>query len=97
MTDKHEKWTETFERWLSDGESWIGVFENHDLGHPDAGRRVAFCFDVDDWDKGTTTTHAPDHKEIGLGWRYLLISKHRTVEGALKAMTEDRCDISLAG
>ena len=82
---------ETFTRWLSDGESWIGVFENHDLGHYDIGRRVAFCFDNTDEAKAEVgETQAPGHKAIGLGWRYILVAICHTVEEAEAAM---RCGV----
>jgi hypothetical protein len=40
-----ESTDQTFTRWLSDGSTWIGVFENQDLGHPDVGRRIALPYD----------------------------------------------------
>lgn len=64
--------------WLSDGTTWLGVFENHDLGHYDIGKRCCFPFSTEDgsFDKAIVgETRAPDGKHIGLGWRYLLAYK----------------------
>ena len=108
--------TETFARWLSDGQTWIGVFENRDPGHPDMGRRIAMPFDVKDLatarTRGEATalnrawvaehrevtvippseiqhpSHAPEEAVKGLGWRYLLIAKVRTVDEAEALMSE---------
>ena len=78
---------QTFERWLEDGRTWIGVFENHDLGHPDVGRKIALSFDNSQDDQATIgETRAPDHQQIGLGWRYVLTGKYRRADEALAAM-----------
>ncbi len=75
---------EIYARWLSDGQSWIGVFENHDLGHPLVGHRVSFQFDLAQLTSAVIgQTRGPDHKEYGLGWRYLLIAKALTVDEAV--------------
>jgi hypothetical protein len=77
----------TFLRWLKDGKSWIGIFENQDLGHPEGGRRVALQYDESQWDKAERGSgHAPDHATYGFGWRYLLVAKCRTADAALKEM-----------
>jgi len=87
MTDRKEAARATFDRWLSDGTSWIGVFENHDLGHPDIGRRVARVFDIGDLPLAKIgSTRAPDHDEIGLGWRYILVAACDTTDKAMDAM-----------
>lgn len=83
--------TRVFKRWLADGESWIGVFENIDLGHPDLGLRIARVFDLSEIDKADIgRTRAPDHASIGLGWRYALIAVCYTVEEACEKMEERR-------
>ena len=75
--------TAMFEKWLADGETWIGIFENHDLGHYDIGRRIAMSFDDSLWDKAELKkTRSPDHKAIGFGWRYLLICRTHDVAEA---------------
>jgi hypothetical protein len=84
-----ETQAETFARWLLDGETWIGIFENHDLGHPDRGRRVALPFDTsvkppEPW----TNMRAPDHPSIGLGWRYVLVAICTNVHDAVQALKE---------
>lgn len=79
-----------FHRMLRDNETWIGVFENRDLGHPHIGRRVALAFDESQWDHaipGKTTS--PDHVDIGLGWRYVLVSKCETAHSAVSALKGD--------
>ena len=78
---------QVFTRWLADGQTWIGVFENHDLGHRDLGRRVAFSFDVSQLHTVTLQqTRCVDHPSIGLGWRYLLVAQCHTVQDALRAL-----------
>ncbi len=80
---------DTFNRWLADGKSWIGVFQNQDLGHPDTGRRIALCYDDSQyWQMAVGQARAPDHRDIGMGWRYVLQVKCRTVEEAVAAMDE---------
>ena len=79
-----------FTSWLADGSSWVGVFQNQDLGHPDAGRKIALCYDDSQfYGMGVGQARAPDHADIGLGWRYRLIAKCRTVEEAMDAMDEN--------
>jgi hypothetical protein len=78
---------QSFERWLEDGQTFIAVFENHDLGHRDRGRRVAFPFDdskLPAFEVGKT--QAPDHGTIGLGWRYLLVFKTKDAQAAVDAL-----------
>lgn len=77
-TNRDETMGETFARWLSDGSTWIGVFENQDLGHRDLGRRIALAYDdAFDDQAAIGKTHAPDRRETGPGWRYLLVAKLR--------------------
>lgn len=76
--------------WLVDGDTWIGVFENHDLGHPAMGRRCAFPFSLSDGSyEGSEIgkTRAPDGKTIGLGWRYILVWKGTDPDEAMKELT----------
>ncbi len=81
---------QTFTRWLKDGQTWIGCFENQDLGHPDLGRRVVMPYDVRQFDGATVgKTTAPDHRSIGLGWRYILTAKVRTVAEALSFLEHE--------
>lgn len=83
MTHQHTSVLPKLQQWLADGESWIGGFENHDLGHPEIGRRVLFVFDDSQWeDAKLGSTRSPDHAEIGLGWRYVLGLKTRDAEEA---------------
>lgn len=77
-----------FTEWLSDGESWIGVFENQLLGDPHAGERIAMAFDNSDYDKARFGMRAPDTREL-IGWRYTLVAKCRTVDCAVEAMAEE--------
>lgn len=74
-------------QWLSDGQAWVGVFENHDLGSPDVGRRVAMAFDIAQFDVATLGMRAPDTRTL-IGWRYGLVAKCKTVEEALTEMRE---------
>lgn len=79
----------TIERWLADGDTWVGVFENRDLGHRDFGARCAFPFALSDGSFERAEigrVHAPDGRMIGLGWRYVLVAKCRDVESALEAL-----------
>jgi len=78
---------ETFERWLSDGTTWIGIFENHDLGHSDLGRRIARPYDASQEEVAKLkSTTASDHKAIGFGWRYILVAKCHTADEAIAAL-----------
>jgi hypothetical protein len=78
---------ETFVRWLSDETTWIGIFENQDLGHHDNGRRIARSFDISTFDAATVgKDRAPDHQSIGLGWRYILVAKTTDLDTALVAL-----------
>lgn len=77
------------EEWLKDGDTWLGVFENHDLGHPDMGRRCIFPFSLSDgsWEAAKEgETRAPDGKSIGMGWRYLLIIKTKDPVEAVNSL-----------
>lgn len=77
-----------FGRWLSDGKSWVGVFQNIELGHPEGGSKIAFCYDAAQFDAAKINeTQAPDGQH-GLGWRYRLVAKCRTVLEAMEAMEE---------
>jgi len=86
--EEHQQMRNTFKRWLSDGESWIGCFENQDLSSGNCGHRFALCFDDKQWDAGIISkSRAPDHKDIGLGWRYTLKLKTREIETAVAYVT----------
>ena len=81
---------EVIDRWFANGNEgdWVGVFENHDLGHPDLGRRFAAFYDKDQWGSGEVgRTTGPD-SAIGLGWRYLLVEKCLTPMVAKAAMAD---------
>ena len=83
---------ETFERWLADGQSWIGVFENKALDSGDVGKRVAFVYDIADMDKAEVgKLRAPD-SNVGVGWKYILIAKATTVDQALALMSPEPFD-----
>jgi hypothetical protein len=74
-------------RWLARGDG-IGVYENHDLGHPDIGHKqfVSFGSAAAQLETDDPPTRLPD---IGgrINWRYSLVGTHRDkVEG-------DPCDI----
>jgi hypothetical protein len=85
---------ETFTRWLADGRTWIGIFHNHDLGHPDVGRRIAIPFHVFYSAAAPLQSSAPDDltrkSGLGPGWRYLLVAKADTVDSAIEALKEGR-------
>lgn len=86
-----------FARWTERGDI-ICVFENHDLGHYDMGRRVAIPFAPELAIQFNVTGHlptgvsmatqAPDNATIGLGWRYLLVARCSTVDDAMAVMDE---------
>ena len=76
----------TFQRWLEDPTTWIGVFENKALDSADCGMRFALAFDVSNLDDATIgETRAPD-TAMGMGWRYLLVAKCASVEEVMEAM-----------
>lgn len=74
--------------WLKDGSTWIGVFENHDLGHLMFGSRVAIPFDVSNFNDTPLGMRAPDINNHIL-WRYVLVAKCRTLEEAEAALFND--------
>ena len=68
---------------FEDPDTWVGVFENHDLGHSEIGRRIAFPFAMAQFEVGEIgKTRAPDTRKL-LGWRYILIAKCRTGDEAM--------------
>ena len=82
---------EVIDRWFRDADSgdWVGVFENHDLGHYDIGRRFGAVYGAEQWDAAVIgRTNGPDNAETGLGWRYLLVAKCRTAVEAKEAMAD---------
>ena len=79
--------------WFSDPDTWVGIFENHDLGHPQVGLRCAFPFRISDGslDKAEVNkTRAPDGRTIGLGWRYLLVAKCKDADATLIALRREQ-------
>ena len=79
----------TFARWMRNGDTWIGVFENAALDSADMGRKLALPFDTSLFDGAVIgKDHAPD-TSIGLGWKYILVAKCRSVEEALTAMDDE--------
>ena len=90
-----ESTKEKFERWLSDGTTFVGVFENHDLGHCDVGLRVAFPYDISQWDSAIVgQSRAPDTAQFGFGWRYVLIGKCKNADEALVVLEGVKNEIS---
>ena len=81
---------EVIDRWFDSGNEgdWVGVFENHDLSHPDLGRRFAAFYDQNQWDAAEIMRTTGPDSPIGLGWRYLLVEKCRTPDGAKAAMAD---------
>lgn len=88
---KGESNKQIFDRWLSDGQTCIGVFENKAMDSATAGMRTALSYELSQWDQlvvGKTT--APDSK-FGAGWKFLLVAKCKTTDEALKAMEGESC------
>ena len=72
-----------FERWMRDVDTWIAVYENHDFGSPQFGRRIALPCNRSQWDAARIgKSCAPSHPDIGRGWRYILIAKCDSVDDA---------------
>lgn len=87
-TDQH-KTRQAIERWFADGDTWVGVFENHDLGSQQVGVRCAFPFTLSNGSMEASrvgSTKAPDGSRIGMGWRYVLVAKCRTADEAMAAL-----------
>lgn len=83
---KPEDSAEQIVRWFQDRDTWVGVFENHDLGHPKVGAKVAAPFSKSQLDVAIIgRTHMPDTPTI-IGWRYILIAKCLTAEDAIKTL-----------
>lgn len=79
------KWRETFNRWLSDKQTFIGVFENQALDSASAGSRIALAFALADYDKMALGSRAPD-TAAGMGWKFGCVGKALTVEQAINLM-----------
>ena len=82
----------TFRRWLADGTSWIGVFENQALDSLNRGQRVALQFDDSFWDVANLGSRCPDINVPpvnGIGWKWLLVAKCKTVAEAMKEVYGD--------
>jgi len=90
MSEHVSKARSTFERWLSDGESWIGVFENKALDSGSAGTRIAGCFDKDQWEQANLGDRCPDGltfaHNYGAGWKFLLVAKCTSIDEAMEDM-----------
>ena len=81
--EKREDARKQVARWLSDSDTWVGLFENYDLDSSECGERCAFPFSLSDGSfEGSIVgkTRAPDGKTIGPGWRYILAGKTKSVE-----------------
>ena len=83
-----ENSTERLIRWFTDPDTWVGVYENKELGHPDLGHRIAYPYTLESFDKAKIGDRAPDTRQY-IGWRYLLIAKCRTVEECLQHLEHD--------
>lgn len=93
LTPEQQKMLDTFRRWTSDPDTWIGCFQNVALDSADLGRKVCFQYDRAQWDKATVgKDKAPDHPRYGLGWRYILQVKTYDPEEALAFMIAEPGD-----
>lgn len=67
----------TINRWLARGDG-LAIYENHELGHPDAGHRqlVSFGSPAAQLETDTPPQRLPD---IGgrINWRYQLVATYR--------------------
>lgn len=72
------------------GGNWY-AYQNHDLGHPEAGR-IAFLKYGEDCGCATPPPHYPDTPEIGLGWRYLPIGQVDLDAAEIRAATPKKGD-----
>lgn len=82
---------EAVTRWLAEPDTWVGVFENHDLGHPNVGHCFAIPFRLSDGSFEQAEigkTRAPD-TSLYIGWRYILIAKCKTVDEVMQRISEE--------
>lgn len=87
---RREQTAKKIAEWLADGKSFVAVYENVNLGHPQLGRRICCAYALKDHEElvvGKTT--APDLPGNGPGWRYVLKEKCLTAQTAMKAMGWD--------
>lgn len=76
----------TLERWFSDPDTVVGIFENHDLGSVYCGQRIGFPYTREVAAKlEVGRSRAPDTTRV-IGWRYILVAKCDSVEAAVAAM-----------
>jgi hypothetical protein len=76
-----------------DNGDWLGVFEGQDLSdRRTLGLRFAMLFDGSQFDTAEIgRTCAPDTK-LGLGWRFLLQAKCRTIDEAMEWFAEEETE-----
>jgi hypothetical protein len=77
---------EKFEALLAKGDEgdWLGVFEGEDLSDLNTlGLRFAMLFDKADFDKAVIGKSTAPDTRFGLGWRFILKAKCRSVDEAL--------------
>ena len=82
---------ERLKKLVEDGDTWFGIFQNQDLGHPHLGEKCIFPFSLSDgsFEKAEVgKTHAPDGRLIGMGWRYILMAKTPDAVEANRLLTE---------
>ena len=71
---------ETIEKWLADGETWVGVFENKALDSASLGERCGLCFDNMCFEEAEIGKMRMPDTKIRVGWRHILIAKSRDVD-----------------
>lgn len=84
---------DTVTRWFADGTTWVGVFQNADLGSFAPGHRVAIPFDVKDFDRATIgRDRAPEMvRKYGLiPWQYILVAKCTTPEEVFFNLVDEK-------
>lgn len=92
MAPSEDENKKTIERWFSDGDTWVGVFENKDLSHPDIGRRCAVPYDISSWSAAVVgQTRASEFiRRMGMiPWQYILVEKCKTVDEVINSLKEE--------
>jgi len=70
----------TMRAFQEDGIRWA-AYQNHDLGHPDAGRLAFLQYGGPKSTFKTPPPRYPDTESVGLGWRYVLVGEVDLKEG----------------
>ena len=74
----------TIEKWLVDGKTWVGIFENKALDSANLGERCGLPFDDEYFDEAEIGKMRMPDTKTRIGWKYILIAKSRDIEEIIR-------------